>query len=287
MTEVYHAAQFPISKCCSQCHIEKPIDAFHKDNSQKSGYRSACKECIFFRKKLPQRIVQKPLFVTSRICTKCHIEKPLEEFSLQKKGPHGRRPYCKACQSAEHKRNYKPIKPPLPPVVNGGKICRKCLIEKPLEQFGSDKRASDGKGTQCKTCVHFREQVLNHDRSLARTRKHWEKNGEQYRAQHAQWKRENALKITEINRRRDARKKAATIGEVDYERILERDSMWCHICEQDILPHQKVNFDHVIPLDRGGAHSEENIHVAHKTCNLRKGTKLLSEMTSYLRRGVN
>lgn len=33
-------------KKCSKCKIIKLLDEFHKDNSQKSGYKSQCKECL-------------------------------------------------------------------------------------------------------------------------------------------------------------------------------------------------------------------------------------------------
>lgn len=38
------------------------------------------------------------------------------------------------------------------------------------------------------------------------------------------------------------------------------------------------HLDHVIPLSRGGAHSEDNIRVTHARCNLKKGTKLVEEL---------
>jgi hypothetical protein len=49
----------------------------------------------------------------SKICTKCDIEKPLEEFSRQKGGKFGRRAHCKVCMAEyreanrEQRRQYK------------------------------------------------------------------------------------------------------------------------------------------------------------------------------------
>ena len=42
----------------------------------------------------------------------------------------------------------------------------------------------------------------------------------------------------------------------------------------------KGGVDHVIPLARGGTHSNDNIRPAHAKCNLRKSSKLLEDLTS-------
>jgi 5-methylcytosine-specific restriction endonuclease McrA len=77
-----------------------------------------------------------------------------------------------------------------------------------------------------------------------------------------------------------ARKQNATIEPVDLQAILDRDGMICHLCGNPIDPLLPGNdaygltYDHVIPLSKGGAHSMENIHPAHNSCNARKRDKL-------------
>ena len=34
-----------VSKVCTKCKMEKSLTEFHKDKSNKSGYRSSCKTC--------------------------------------------------------------------------------------------------------------------------------------------------------------------------------------------------------------------------------------------------
>jgi 5-methylcytosine-specific restriction endonuclease McrA len=70
-----------------------------------------------------------------------------------------------------------------------------------------------------------------------------------------------------------ARRKNQTVGEVDYEKILERDGLTCWICDKYVDPWD-IHFDHVQPLAEGGAHSMENIKVAHSRCNLKKSGKV-------------
>lgn len=71
---------------------------------------------------------------------------------------------------------------------------------------------------------------------------------------------------------------AASLGEVDYKAILDRDGTRCHLCRQHIDSLNDLHFDHVVPLSRGGAHSMANLKPAHATCNLRKHNKLMSEL---------
>lgn len=102
----------------------------------------------------------------------------------------------------------------------------------------------------------------------------------------AKWRKNNPLKDLNRSQRYMARKKNATqIDEINYARILERDGMFCYICEQDILPHHKMHFDHIVPLARGGAHTEGNLTPTHSQCNCRKQDRPFSELTPYDRRG--
>lgn len=78
--------------------------------------------------------------------------------------------------------------------------------------------------------------------------------------------------------RRVAIKRGSQVGPVDLAAILAEFGMTCHICGGDIEDRTDLNFDHVVPLSRGGAHVQENIRPAHKFCNLSKGTRLMSEL---------
>lgn len=128
----------------------------------------------------------------------------------------------------------------------------------------------------------------NKEQEQERGRKKRADNAEYYRLQALKWNREHPERCKENNRnwrqanpekvrqktqKRNALKKGNAVGIVDYEVILERDGLICHICTEAVEP-QDVHFDHVIPLSKGGPHSMENIKVAHARCNTRKGDKL-------------
>jgi len=174
-----------------------------------------------------------------------------------------------------------------------------CNREKPFEQFGKSKSAHDGLAVYCKECSHIKriankEQTREYNKSRrptiaeqenAKSRERYEANKEKVTARQRAYGKANPLKRMQNTRRYQVRKKNASVEKVSYEHILERDGHYCYICCSSIHP-SKISFDHVIPIIRGGTHSEDNIRVAHIVCNSRKGTRLLEEMTSHQRRGV-
>lgn len=87
------------------------------------------------------------------------------------------------------------------------------------------------------------------------------------------WAKANRPKKTAASQRWRARMKGATVGTVDFERIMARDRMVCHLCRRKVAKGQ-LHFDHVIPLSKGGEHSEINIAVAHGRCNVRKSDRI-------------
>lgn len=91
------------------------------------------------------------------------------------------------------------------------------------------------------------------------------------------------IKRLVIQRRRRAaiaaRRRAEFYGvrneDVSYEELRERDGDNCYLCRQFLSVHD-MTFDHVVPLVKGGEHVKENIRLAHRSCNSRKGKKLVS-----------
>lgn len=82
--------------------------------------------------------------------------------------------------------------------------------------------------------------------------------------------------------RRRKRARATTVEIVHYEKILAEFGMRCHICGGDIASRADLHMDHVVPLARGGTHTYGNIRPSHVECNLRKGSKLMSELVPEL-----
>lgn len=108
--------------------------------------------------------------------------------------------------------------------------------------------------------------------------RYWRENGPRLRGQLKERRRRDPLfpsKAIATAQIRRARKMSAAIGKVDYAFIRRRDRMRCHLCRTDVL-EADLHFDHVIPLSKGGSHSNENISVAHSWCNSSKNNRVLT-----------
>jgi 5-methylcytosine-specific restriction endonuclease McrA len=70
--------------------------------------------------------------------------------------------------------------------------------------------------------------------------------------------------------KRRARLRQAAIGEVDYAQVLRDSGGICGICKQP-LQASPVDIDHIVPLSKGGAHTQTNLQATHMRCNRRKG----------------
>jgi 5-methylcytosine-specific restriction endonuclease McrA len=75
--------------------------------------------------------------------------------------------------------------------------------------------------------------------------------------------------------------------ETKRRRLRERDGDRCWLCNgvmvferiNDPLNFRAATIDHVIPKAEGGGNELENLKLAHRTCNIRKGHKIIEETT--------
>lgn len=158
----------------------------------------------------------------------------------------------------------------LSPCLVCGRLCyrRPCLLRAGQKVFCSPAcRALGQRKPEC----HDPEYVRSYMRRWVAA--HREELNEKSRA----WTKANRSKKAAATHRYRARLKGASIGAVDFEQIKARDGMVCHIC-RELVTEATLGFDHVMPLSRGGAHTEENIAVCHRRCNSRKSNKLIEQI---------
>ncbi len=55
-------------------------------------------------------------------------------------------------------------------------------------------------------------------------------------------------------------------------KLIERDGLNCAICKNP-LTEKTMSIDHIIPLSLGGTHALENLRLAHRRCNGKRGSK--------------
>lgn len=74
--------------------------------------------------------------------------------------------------------------------------------------------------------------------------------------------------------KRRAMKFTTIVEDVSRDEIIARDGQDCYLCGEWVSIRE-MTFDHVVPLSKGGTHTPENVKLAHRGCNSRKGAKLL------------
>ena len=97
-----------------------------------------------------------------------------------------------------------------------------------------------------------------------------------YQRQYRQSERGRDAQLQSKHRRRV--REASQLGHVTkgIKRIrLEQQGYKCPMCGKGIN-YGNSHLEHMIPLSKGGLHDDENLWVMCKSCNLRKGTKLVS-----------
>ncbi len=118
-----------MSKVCTKCKEEKPLNEFVKDSRTKDGTRSYCKECYNKgKRKNPEKPRPKPGY---KYCASCGVEKKLSEFNtrmiLKKLRPFS---YCKECEKEKDNNRY----------------CHVC------EECGLEYRSGQKNSKICKSC---------------------------------------------------------------------------------------------------------------------------------------
>lgn len=168
-----------------------------------------------------------------------------------------------------------------------------CGEVKPLDDFGLNKAKWDSKNSLCLLC----------DRE--RRKKYWKNNPEACRASNRQSRLNNPETWRQYNKtyqpkyyarkrqqdplstRLDLGARRAKKAGVEWEEIKSTDllSYWeqrgitidsCYYCKQSIDEDQ-LEFDHGVPLSRGGSHSIDNLYPCHRSCNKSKGKRTIEE----------
>ncbi len=88
------------------------------------------------------------------------------------------------------------------------------------------------------------------------------------------WAQSHPQLVRAYSSKRRAIKRATFVELIDYEAIKTRDKMICGICKKKVK-EKELSFDHMLPLSRGGSHTQDNLQVSHRHCNHKKGPGFL------------
>lgn len=257
-------------KRCPGCGEVKPWSEFHRHKSTRDGLQFRCKCC--------QRESQRRLAAKNRrngvqnggekTCGICGETKPRTEFGVDRARKDGRSYYCRSClvprKLATNYRRREMRLATLREDPKAVKTCRTCGQIKPVTDFTPNSWNPDGRQHHCRDC---RRPIIRSASDAWRA------------ANPEKWSFQNREHV----RRYGARVKLATADPVDLMKVLETHGMTCHICGEPITEprgasRRSLTFDHVIPISRGGTHTEDNLRPAHFSCNSRKNARPMSEV---------
>lgn len=167
------------------------------------------------------------------------------------------------------------------------KHCKKCDLEKAIEEFSRNKRNRDGLQSWCKACMAIerdkwnaqnseRRRELNRkwneenpDKSRAKSLAWRNRNIERARSNASNWKKKNPERNAGYEQKRRAIKKMAEIGH--FPTLLELIEVYGAACMYPECKNENLTVDHIIPLAVGGAHCADNAQILCLFHNSQKG----------------
>lgn len=183
--------------------------------------------------------------------------------------------------------------------ADGLKVCKRCGVPKPTDDFHKDGGSPDGFRAQCKPCRNsFMSDYYDANREA---RMAYERDRRLNRAEHMR-----ALDMARYERHRDRRialasdqvrtRRARVIAtEVDpkvtVKSLREIHGDRCCYCGVDLdfnrgkrgegIARNRATLEHVLPLSRGGTHTFSNTKLACHRCNVSKNSKTLEEWEAW------
>lgn len=144
-------------------------------------------------------------------------------------------------------------------------------------------RSHEAKGL-CKACYDIggRERRKEYARSnrakiSAVRRLHYLKNKERISRQVAAYKKANKDKFKSIAKARCAKQRGADVCDFTHKQWAAMKLRFHNTCFYCGVIPESLEQDHVIPLSKGGNHTENNIVPCCRTCNASKQSKALEE----------
>lgn len=141
--------------------------------------------------------------------------------------------------------------------------------------------------------VEYKRKWKNKNRELVKVRhKEWKKaNRERYKIQQREWYERNkeqakqasvkwaktpsgkASFANSAHRRRALKAKTTSESIADEIKRLLKLAKACYYCERPFSKTLKPTIDHILPLNKGGSHTIDNLCLACKSCNSKKNAK--------------
>lgn len=260
-----------------------------------------------------------------KFCTKCGVEKELDEFHKLASSKDGHRPDCKLCVS---KHRFK-VRSSEKKTVES-KTCYKCGLIKPSKDFSAQSQNSDGLHSWCRECIKkdsdlrilkkriipesglkqctycMIEKPLSEFYPSKRNLNGYQSNcklckkdsnktndsRERERATRNNIKNFIKRRIQSNNKRS---RETGCIGKItveDLDKIFKDQNCKCNYCKIDLDIYDyyyptKYHIDHINPTSVSKDNTINNIQILCDFCNLGKGRHTHEEFLAYINRLIN
>ena len=230
----------------------------------------------------------------TKLCTKCKVEKSIDEFS-RRKDEH--RFWCRACAKSYYQSHQEETLAQKKQYYQDNKEEKKALSNKYYEDNKEAKKA-------------YAEQYRKDNREKINEylKQYYIDNEEDQKVQRKQYYKDNKVEITTLRKRyrkdnkayisewmkqyqqtpngkaaskKNSHKRRAQKAGVGYENfnpnnIFKRDGYRCQLCGKKTRPDYNrfhplfPNLDHIVPLNKGGSHTKKNTQCLCRLCNMIK-----------------
>jgi hypothetical protein len=133
-------------------------------------------------------------FFTMKKCSKCGIEKTLDNFKKDPTKKDGHYSSCRDCCKLPPKPKRKLV------IQEGFKFCNKCEQIKEFKYFHKDKSTKDGHAPSCAAC-RKKYNDENKDAKIEKNKKYYQENKERIDAKNLKWRKDNKEKSKIISLR--------------------------------------------------------------------------------------
>lgn len=175
-------------------------------------------------------------------------------------------------------------------------MCSRCKVEKFAGSFKKAAKRLSGLSSWCKSC--HSEEVLKYQRrnrhKTLENKKRYRKTqkgiiatskyklGDSCREARRRYNPSDKGRAAQARWRNNRRDRSAssynTLTDLEWKDILDSQSNKCNICGRDFDKSKilaRPERDHIVPVCKGGALTRDNVQALCRSCNSRKGAKIL------------